>query len=129
MHVCMPVCVRVANVGERKRRDHDRNIKREAASPTVSDCPSPSTAATRDINHWITKPCLIASCISVHTVAKRGEETHYFSLLDAGPGAPHLDSTSPPCRCTPGTKRNVTRKNGLCSHLLINIALPLLLYH
>lgn len=67
--------------------------------------------------------------ITVHTVAKGGKETHYFGLLDAGLGAPHLDPTTSPCHRTPGTKLNLTRKNGVRSHLLINIALPLLLYH
>lgn len=56
------------------RRDHDRNINREAASPTVSLCPGAFTAATGDINHWITKPCLIASCISLCIHWLKGKE-------------------------------------------------------
>lgn len=52
-----------------------------------------------------------------------------MGVLDAECGAPHPDPSTSPCHCSLGTQRDVTRKNEVRSHLLINIALPLLSEH
>lgn len=99
------VCTCGQTSGERMRRDHDRNINREAASPTVSLCPGAFTAATGDINHWISKPCLIASCISLCVHWLKGKDggwgggeggAHYFRFAGWRAGGPHLIWTGPP---------------------------------
>lgn len=68
--------------------------------------------------------------IMVHIVAKGGRKL--IISVCWMQGWVHLIWTPLPlllCHGTPGTKLNVTRKNGVHSHLLINVALSLLLYH
>lgn len=121
---------------ERKRWRHDRNNNGGVASPRAWDSPGPFIARARDINHWITKPCLIASCISPCIQWLKGEGNSLYGF--AGCRAwwnliwtptPPPPTTSTPRHRTLGTWRHVTRKNEVCSHLLINIALLLLSDH
>lgn len=52
-----------------------------------------------------------------------------MGVLDAERGAPHPDPSTSPYHWALGSQRDVTRKNEVRSHLLINIALPLLSDH
>lgn len=67
--------------------------------------------------------------ITAHTAAEGGRKLIIWACWMQS--VVHLSWTpaTSPCHCTLGTQRDVTGKNEVCSHLLINIALPLLPDH